>query len=259
MNASSWLSSTPVNRLDAELILARILGKDRTFLHAHPEYNLSTAEVEQANAAASRRSLGEPLAYILGHKEFYGRIFTVTRDTLVPRPETEALIEVIKSLKPHKILDVGTGSGCIAVTLALELPNSQIDAIDISLKALAAARQNAENLGADVNFFQSNLLENIAGQYDLIVANLPYVDASWDWLSRELAFEPQNALYADDGGLALIKQLIAQAPAHLKAHGYLILEADRSQHKKIADFSGNLFDRINNPNDQTLAVSLCLR
>ena len=259
MNASSWLNSAPVDRLDAVLILAHSLGKDRTFLHAHPEFDLSDAVLAKINAAVARRALGEPLAYILGFKEFYGRNFTVTHDTLIPRPETEALIEVIKSLKPRKILDVGTGSGCIAVTLALELPETEVDAVDISLKALAAARENAENLGAKVDFYQSNLLEKVDGQYDLIVANLPYVDASWDWLGPELDFEPQTALYAEDGGLALIKQLIEQAPAHLKPHGHLILEADRSQHQKIASYAGNLFDRIDNPNDQSLAVSLCLR
>ena len=259
MNVSSWLQNSPLDHLDSELILAHILGKDRTFLHAHPDFELSEADLAQINAFAARCALGEPLAYILGFKEFYGRNFKVTHDTLVPRPETEALIEVIKGIKPHKILDVGTGSGCIAVTLALELLDSEVDAVDISLQALAVARENAENLGAKVDFYQSNLLTKIDGQYDLIVANLPYVDANWDWLGPELAFEPQTALYAEDGGLALIKQLIEQAPAHLKQHGHLILEADRSQHQKIASYAGNLFNRIDNPNDQSLAVSLCLR
>jgi release factor glutamine methyltransferase len=194
----------------------------------------------------------------LGHKEFYGRNFEVNQDTLIHRPETEALINVIKEIIPHRVLDVGTGSGCIAITAALELPETEVNAVDISLKALAVAKRNATNLGANVNFYRSNLLEKIEGQYDLIVANLPYVDREWGWTSPELAYEPQTALYAEDGGLALIKQLIEQAPAHLCKHGYLILEADLSQHKKIANYASNLFDQIGS-NNQTLALSLCLR
>lgn len=258
MNVNSWLNSAPVDHLDAELIVANALQKDRTFLHAHPEYEFTDAELKQVKSHTMRRALGEPLAYILGYKEFYGRIFKVNQDTLIPRPETEALINVIKELKPHRVLDVGTGSGCIAITTALELPGIEVDAVDISLKALIMAKQNATNLGANVNFYQSNLLEKIEDEYDLIVANLPYVDREWDWTSPELAYEPQTALYAEDGGLALIKQLIEQAPAHLRKHGYLILEADLSQHKKIANYASNLFDQINS-NDQTLALSLCLR
>ena len=258
MNVNSWLNSAPVDHLDAELIVANALQKDRTFLHAHPEYEFTNAELKQVKSHTMRRALGEPLAYILGYKEFYGRIFKVNQDTLIPRPETEALVNVIKELKPHRVLDVGTGSGCIAITAALELPETEVDAVDISLKALIVAKQNATNLGANVNFYQSNLLEKIEDEYDLIVANLPYVDREWDWTSPELAYEPQTALYAEDGGLALIKQLIEQAPAHLCKHGYLILEADLSQHKKIANYASNLFDQIN-PSDQTLALSLCLR
>ena len=259
MNVSSWLNSAPIDRLDAELILAHALGKDRTFLHAHPDFELSEAVLAEIRTLTERRALGEPLAYIFGNKEFYGRVFKVTRDTLVPRPETEALIEVIKDLKPHKILDVGTGSGCIAVTLALELPETEVDAVDISSAALEVAQENAQKLGAKVNFSRSDLLSSVGNEYDLIVANLPYVDRNWDWLSRELNFEPQNALFAEDGGLALIKKLIQEAPAHLTEKGYLILEADRSQHQKIAEYASDSFEQINNSTDQTLVVSLCRR
>ncbi len=257
MNVSSWLTNSQIDRLDAELIMARAIGKDRTFLHAHPDYEFSAAEFEQIKSDTLRRQKHEPLAYILGEKEFYGRIFTVTPDTLIPRPETEALIDIIKAQKPHKVLDVGTGSGCIAVTLALELPKTEVNALDISQKALKIARQNAQNLGAKVNFFESNLLEN-AQKYDLIVANLPYVDQKWDWLSPELAYEPKTALFAEDGGLELIKKLIKQAPTHLEKQGKLILEADISQHQKIADFAtSNSFEII--PSDrQNLALCLAL-
>lgn len=258
MNASSWLKDSPIDHIDSELIIASVLKKDRTFVHAHPEYDFTEVELVKIQDYTARRAANEPLAYILGTKEFYGRNFRVTRDTLIPRPETEALINLAKTLNAQKILDVGTGSGCIAITLALEMPRAEIEAVDISPKALEIAQENAENLGAKVKFYRSNLLEN-AEKYDIIVANLPYVDKNWDWLSPELDYEPETALYADDGGLELIKKLINQAPQHLNRDGYLLLEADRSQHEKIASYASDYFDILSNPNDQTLALCLCLR
>ena len=239
MNVSLWLEFTPIERLDAELIIANILGKDRSFLHAHPDYNLKKSELAQAKAMADRRAQGEPLAYILGYKEFYGREFKVTKDTLIPRPETEALITEILHLKPQRIADIGTDSGCIAITLAKELPDTEITGVDISDKALEIAQENAQKHHANVNFYQSDLLSNLsqAAKYDLIVANLPYVDKDWDWLSGGLSYEPQRALYARDGGLELIKKLIDQAPDYLAPNGYLVLEADESQHQKIIKYT----------------------
>ncbi len=259
MNVSSWLKAAQkqIDRLDAELILAYVLLVQRTFLHAHPEYKLNKTEQAQADDLLERRKNHEPLAYLTGRKEFYGRTFKVTRDTLIPRPETEALIDAIKPLNPHKILDVGTGSGCIAITLALELPDAEVEAVDISENALQVARKNAESLEANVNFYRSDLLQNTT-KYDLIVANLPYVDREWDWLSPELEFEPETALYADDGGLELIKLLIEQAKNHLNAGGHLVLEADLSQHQKISDFARDFsFETINDA-DQNSALSLVL-
>lgn len=241
MNVSSWLKNAAktIDRLDAELILAHSFGKERTFLHAHPDYELGPAQIAQAGQYLQRRAQDEPLAYIIGSKDFYGRQFDVTPDVLIPRPETEALIEAAKRLKPAKILDVGTGSGCIAITLAKELPEAQITGVDISPRALEIAQKNAQKHHAKVVFRQSDLLKGLseAEKYDLVVANLPYVDRNWPWLGSELAFEPETALYAEDGGLELIKELIRQAPAHLEPRGYLLLEADRSQHAKITAFA----------------------
>lgn len=239
MNVSSWLKKAAISRLDAELILANSLGKDRVFLHAHPDYELSETEKKQADSDLERRAKHEPLAYILGYKEFYGRNFIVSPDVLIPRPETEAIINLAKEQKPAKILDVGTGSGCIAITLKLELPVSNVSAVDISPKALQIARQNAAKLGAEIAFSESDLLEKVQGEYDLIVANLPYVDKNWDWLSPELAYEPDLALYAEDSGLYDIKRLVCQAEAHLTKQGVLMLESDLSQHGKIQDYIEN--------------------
>lgn len=273
MNASSWLKKavSSIDRLDAELILANAIEKERIFLHGHPEYELDQREKAKADQDFSRRQKGEPLAYILGYKDFYGRKFKVTPDTLIPRPETEAIIQSVKSLatsfsqnEPLAIIDVGTGSGCIAITLALEIPNSQITAVDISTQALDCAQYNAAALGAsNISTKVSDLLGNITEKYHFIVANLPYVDPEWAWLDRRtLDYEPQTALYAVDGGLELIKKLIRQAPGHLVDGGYLVLEADLSQHQKICDFASEAADFVSVDNAQnrpSLALVLQLR
>ena len=189
-------------------------------------------------------------------KDFYGRNFYITEDVLIPRPETEQIIDTVLDLsgkpflpgvKPNKpvlpenptILDVGTGSGCIAVTLALELPEAKIYATDISEPALKIARKNAQNQGVSIHFIISYLLEKVkSGIFpppDLIVANLPYVDPDWEWVDKKsLSKEPSIALYAKDHGLALIKELITEAVKLKIPH--LVLEADPCQHSEIANF-----------------------
>lgn len=194
----------------------------------------------------------------LGHPSmstcnFYGKDFIVTPDVLIPRPETEMIIDAVLNLvgKPYlpgvkpskaklpedlKIVDVGTGSGCIAVTLKLELPEATIVATDISEKALRVAKENAHDLGAKVEFLQGNLLESIDIKPDLVVANLPYVDENWDWVDKEaLSCEPSIALYANDGGLELIYKLIDQVAEREIQH--LILEADPCQHERITKYA----------------------
>lgn len=238
MNVSSWLKKAAISRLDAELILANSLGKDRVFLHAHPDYELSETEEGKANVMMARRERHEALAYIFGFKEFYGRNFAVSPDVLIPRPESEEIINLAKELKPRRVLDVGTGSGCLAISLKLEIPEAEVTAVDISPKAIEIARKNAENLGAKVNFLESDLLESVKKeQFDLIVANLPYVDKNWEWLSPELKYEPDLALYAKDGGLALIKKLIDGVEQNLSEKGKLILESDMSQHEAIKAYA----------------------
>ena len=185
--------------------------------------------------------------------DFYGREFVINRDVLIPRPETEMLVDMVLNLvgkpylsgvKPGKavlpenltVLDVGTGSGCIAVTLKLELPKTTVVATDVSRKALTVARENAEKLGAEVEFEQMDLLDGMKAQPDLVVANLPYVDESWEWLDKKaLSKEPSLALYAEDGGLKLIKRLIRQVLE--KGIKHLILEADPCQHEQIKEYA----------------------
>ncbi len=192
-----------------------------------------------------------PKAYETGYQDFYGRDFLVTKDTLIPRPETEQLIDEVLSLagkpflpgvKPSSrtlptnpiIIDVGTGSGCIAITIKKELPETIVYAVDISEKALKVAKDNAKAHKVNIEFRKSNLLENTEDiKPNLIIANLPYVDESWEWLDKEaLSVEPSLALYAGDHGLALIKKLIDTANSK-----YIILEADPCQHKDIVKYA----------------------
>ena len=237
MTVSEWLNnaSKQIDRLDAELILQQFLEvEDRSYLAAHGDENLP--DTSSIDNQATRRADGEPLAYILGYREFYGRRFFVTPDVLIPRPETEDIIDIVKELKPSNILDIGTGSGCIAVSLALELPEAKVSAIDISEDALRIAQKNAANHGTKVDFYISNLLDNFQPEPNtLIIANLPYVDKNWDWLDHKtLDNEPELALYAEQGGLALIYKLIDQYPDNAAG---LILEADPSQHKSIIEYA----------------------
>lgn len=183
---------------------------------------------------------------------FYGRDFFINQNVLIPRPETEQIIDAVLNLtgKPYlkgvrpgpkkiseksTILDVGTGSGCIAITLKKELKDAAIYASDISKKALIIASKNAKKHNADIHFTESYLLDRITIKPDIIVANLPYVDPEWEWLDKEsLSLEPEIALYAKDGGLRLIKELIDNTPSETK---YLILEADPCQHKSIISYA----------------------
>ncbi|MBR3233959.1 peptide chain release factor N(5)-glutamine methyltransferase [Candidatus Saccharibacteria bacterium] len=196
-----------------------------------------------------------PVAYKRGQQDFYGRDFIVSSDVLIPRPETEAVIDEAMLLagKPYLsgmkvperklsanplILDVGTGSGCIAVTIKLELPEVKVVGLDISDKALRIARNNADKFHAEVDFVNSDLLGNYHGQEpDVIVANLPYVDENWEWLDKDtLSHEPSLALYADDRGLGLIKKLLMQIE-ECGWHSRIILEADPCQHERIIEFA----------------------
>ena len=248
MNISTWLIQATKRlkaigitsaRLDAELILANTLRKNRTYLHAHLDEEIDPRRVDIAEARLSLRLDRVPLAYILGYKEFYGRKFTVSPAVLVPRPESEEMITLFLALTggeiaPKTLIDVGTGSGCLGITAALERPSLRVILSDISPRALKVAEKNAGNLQARVTLQQQSLLSGQIEPVDYIFANLPYVDQSWD-VSPELRHEPAEALFAADNGLRLIKTLIEQAPRRLTTGGLLFLEADPRQHQAILD------------------------
>ena len=224
------------SRLDAELILSHTLRKSRTWLHMYRDEELSERHREIANARVQLRLDRVPLAYIIGHKEFYGRRFFVSPAVLIPRPESEAIIDALKELidtqKSYTCVDVGTGSGCLGITAKLEFPNLDVTLLDISRYALAVAQKNADMLNATVHIDTSNLLAHYPIQPDIIIANLPYVDESWG-RSPETNHEPAEALFADDHGLSLIKRLIIQAAGVQSAGSLLLLEADPEQHDEI--------------------------
>lgn len=246
MNIATWLekAKTKVPSIDAELILLNIIReKDRTYLISHDTRDLTEVEEEKANYYLNERVKNKPLAYIINSKEFYGREFYVDENVLIPRPETEDAIDIIKNIVGKNnieypiIYDVGTGSGCIAVTLKLEIPNAKVIAIDNSDNALGVAKKNGESNHAEIEIVKSDLLNNAPDKnIDIVVANLPYVDKKWDWLDFEsLQYEPLSALYASNDGLALIYELINQVSARPDAK-HLVLESDPSQHEKIVDY-----------------------
>jgi len=235
-------NNLPSARLDAELLLAHTLRQPRTWLHGHGDEELEARMVEIANARLDLRLDRVPVAYIIGHKEFYGRRFKVTTATLIPRPESESLIELLNAAlpknasllneRPLRLVDVGTGSGILGITAKLEHPELDVTLADISRHALKVAATNAATLHADVAMLQSNLLAEYPFAADVIVANLPYVNPEWE-RSPETDHEPALALFAEKNGLALIFELLTQTKAKLTNGGKLILEADPEQHPDI--------------------------
>ncbi|PYI90804.1 MAG: peptide chain release factor N(5)-glutamine methyltransferase [Verrucomicrobia bacterium] len=228
-------------RLNAEHLLAHSLGRRRLDIYLEFERELSESELTPLRELVRRRGQNEPLQHLLGTIEFCGNLFLCDRRALVPRPETEQLVEFVQSEiydPKSKILDVGTGTGVIALSLARKFPEAQIIGSDISGEALSLARDNAARLGlTGVEFVQSNLLENISGKFDLIVANLPYISRlDRDELAPEVLRDPEVALFAGDRGDELIRQLIESAPAYLHPGGLLALEAGIGQSGTLAEF-----------------------
>ncbi|MCH8980034.1 MAG: peptide chain release factor N(5)-glutamine methyltransferase [Armatimonadetes bacterium] len=210
-------------RLDAQVLAAHALGQDRSYVLAHGADELDLPHFDQL---VDRRAEREPLAYILGWREFYGRRFVVTPEVLVPRQETETLIDhVLAPAAALTILDVGTGSGCIAVTLALEMPKAKVTAVDVSEPALKVARSNAETLGAGVEFLQSDLLVGVPDrEFDLVVSNPPYVASDDELMPEVRGHEPHIALFAGVDGLDVYRRLASEAPRAMKPGGRLVIE-----------------------------------
>ncbi|MBI3093571.1 MAG: peptide chain release factor N(5)-glutamine methyltransferase [Rhodocyclales bacterium] len=230
---------------EARLLLGHVLQQSAAWLIGHDDQMLDEDELLAFASLVARRAGGEPVAYLVGFREFFGREFEVSSSVLIPRPETELLVEIalakvgagFTATGAARILDLGTGSGCLAVTLALEIPNAQVTAVDASAAALQVARKNAERLGAQVRFLQSDWFSALAGErFDLIVANPPYVAAADPHLAAgDLRHEPVAALASGADGLDAIRCIVFAAPAHLASGGWLWLEHGYDQAKAVRE------------------------
>ena len=237
-------------KLDAEILLARALDKNRSYLMTWPEKVPSKAVVSEFQRWLSRRAACEPVAYILGDQEFYGHLFQVSPAVLIPRPETEHLVEKAlgwcreRGTDSPKILDLCTGSGCVGLTLALELPKASVTLTDLSPEALAVARHNADTHDVDkrVRFFEGALFEPLPDgeRFDLVLANPPYVEESFreEMQKDVLDYEPHLALFAEDDGLNLIREIVAQSPKYLNQPGLLAMEMGSGQSARVRSLLG---------------------
>jgi release factor glutamine methyltransferase len=220
-------------RLDSELLCAQALGLRRLDLYLQFDRPLDAVELTSIRELVRRRGKGEPVAYITGTREFYGRPFTVTPDVLVPRPDTETLVErAVAFLRARpgaelRVADLGTGSGCIAITLAAEIPDMHVVATDVSPPALAVAQANAAALGIDVSFIECSWADGLEGRFDLIVSNPPYVTTEeLDAVDRDVRdFEPRGALLGGEDGLDAYRALLASVRDHVTT-ARLMLEVD---------------------------------
>jgi release factor glutamine methyltransferase len=236
-------AGVPESWREAGSLLAHVIDQDRTFLLSHAEVQLDPEQFMSFRDSVERRALGEPLQYITGLQDFYGREFRVTPDVLIPRPETELLVAAGLEFIGESdaiICDIGTGSGCIAVTLLCERPNARGVAVDVSAPALLIARQNAIDKGVDdrLTFTLSDCFETLPQEtdhFDLIVSNPPYVDADViSGLQREVKdHEPMVALSPGPDGLSIVRRLIQEAPGFLRKDGYLILEIGFDQGEAV--------------------------
>lgn len=240
---------------EARLLLGHVMARPTVWLIAHDDEVLDEDVLLRFASLAARRKGGEPVAYLVGYREFYGREFAVSSEVLIPRPETEMLIDLALAKKvgagtmatgATRILDLGTGSGCIAITLALEMPSARVSAVDASDAALLVARKNAEQLGASLRLLQSDWFDGLADErFDLIVANPPYVaEADPHLVAGDLRHEPHMALASGADGLDAIRHIVAAAPQHLAAGGQFWLEHGYDQADAVHELlaAANLHD-----------------
>jgi release factor glutamine methyltransferase len=243
---SGLLSECGLPRLEAELLLCSILGCERVWLIAHAEEVIDSARARSVRALFARRRVGEPVSYITGWREFYGLALRVTPEVLIPRPETELLVELALERfplgAPARVLELGTGSGAIAIALASERPGLGVVATDVSEAALALARENARDHGAEIAFVLSDWFDALGpDQFDLIVSNPPYVAAGDAHLKRgDVRFEPHLALVGGEDGLACIREIAERAQNRLRTGGGLLLEHGYDQGDRCVELLSSL-------------------
>ena len=255
-------------RLDAELLLAHSLNKARSWLYLYPDHSPEAIQIETFLSAIARREQREPLAYITGHKEFFSLDFLVNKHVLIPRPETELLIEtallktneILNKTEHNKltIVDVGTGSGCIAVSLAKNLPEALIFAVDISAQALSVAQYNAaqQQVSPQIIFLQADLLSTAPESVDMIVSNPPYISQAdlVQTMPEVQAYEPTLALDGGMDGLQVIHPLLAQAKKKLRPGGYLLIEIGFDQGSEVLSLAKTYFPQAHSLIKKDLAA-----
>lgn len=236
------LPDSPTARLDVELLLAAALGKPRSFLHTWPERIVSTEAAQAFDGFLKRRRTGEPVAYILGQQGFWNIDLEVATHTLIPRPETEMLVEtaleLLPSAIPHRLLDLGTGTGAIALSLAKDRPQWAVTAVDRVDEAVELAERNRQRLHLDnAHVMRSHWFSAVEGQrFDLILSNPPYIASNDPHLVEgDVRFEPSSALVSGTDGLDDLRLIVSQAPAHLEAGGWLLLEHGYDQGQAVRE------------------------
>ena len=262
MRVDAWLAQAANSlkvgsdspRLDAELLLMHVLDVSRTWLFTWPETILTTEQYAQAEAMLQKRLLGEPVAYLTGRREFWSLPLSVNPSTLIPRPDTETLVEWALELTlpgDCRALDLGTGTGAIALALASEKQGWQVEAADLNPDAVQLAQTNAHNLGLDIRVLESHWFSAVEGRFHLIVSNPPYIDAADGHLREgDVRFEPLSALVAGDQGLSDLVQIIREAPGYLQRHGWLLLEHGFEQGQAVRELLASQgFEQITTRDD----------
>lgn len=244
MTIAEWLvnsmvklrkAGVPKGRTDALVLLADLFGKDKSWIHAHPEHVLDGLQVRELDSRLAKRLDRVPLAYIRGFAEFYGRKYTVNSHVMVPRPESESFITLLKELglETARIADIGTGSGCLGITAALELPDSSVDLYDVSPEALAIAQLNASRYKVEAGLYESDLLKGLqAVKYDVLLANLPYVPSGMV-TSPEITREPDLALFSGSDGLDHYRRFWEES----NGPRYVLTESLEEQHDVVAELA----------------------
>lgn len=239
---------------EAQLLACHVLSVDKTYLYLHGDEWIDEKILLASAALINERCKRRPLAYIIGTADFYGYTLTVDERVLIPRPETETLVEAAlieaEKLENPRILDLCTGSGCISLALGSKLPKSEILGSDLSLRALQLAKYNCRELD-NVSMIKSDLFENIEGEFDIIISNPPYVaERDRGELMKEVVdFEPETALFSGDDGLDLIRRLVREAPKHLKKGGLLLMEHSEDQSEEVRKMAGDAFCEVKTVKD----------
>ena len=255
--------------LDARVLLEDVIKKDSSAIFSHPEMPLTNSQYSRYRSLIRRRKAGEPVAYLVGHKEFYGYDFYLNKNVLIPRPETELVVEnalhfleyrikngELSNKSELNIIDIGTGSGCIIISLSKEIPKLEIEnwklkiklcASDVSRKALYVARKNAKlhQVNKDIKFYNSDLFSNkqMPKKYDIIIANLPYVPTSYKPQAKSLSYEPKEAIFAGDNGTHIIKIFLDQAKDRINKDGLILIEVDHRNAKELYNWTKKIYPK----------------